>query len=547
MLLSLHLFRTSLLRLSLPPPLSLNLDLLPLRQKLQQRQQQQQSRPLPQRPAVILCFGDSLTEGTLGADWVARLGDSLAGSFGNGARVVNAGVSGQLAAAVASRVERCVAACSGRVAGVLVMAGTNDVLAACAGKANRRRRRSGNGGGGGGAGAARKKKKQKRDERAAPGLLPSSSSPSSSSSSLLSSLFFPGAAARRSLLGSLVRFGYRATNALPRAPLTRPAALAAIAAALDAAARAAPGAALAVATVPPLGEEDLSSRANAAVRDLNRGIRCVASARPRVSLLDVHAALSAALAAKREEGAAASRSSSAAVEAAADENAAASEEKEEEEEEGEEEDIYLSVGPACLASVLLRIFFRISWDRTAQWKALPSAAAAAARSLPQRVSSSLPGPWRSSNSAAAAPSKGRSNKASFSPNSLLHDGVHFGETAAACVLALALPWARRAAREKGGAGASFSSSSSSSAAAPRGGAAGAGLAAALSLAPSPPRGRRRGAVVAASTSRSVAAVAVPSAPLENSSEGNSSKSSDRKGGISGALASAAIRLLASSR
>jgi len=497
----------------------------------------------------------------LGADWVARLGDSLRGSLGRaadgGVVVVNAGVSGQLAAAVASRVEACVTACSGRVVGVFVMAGTNDVLAACAGRAagRKKKRRTGTGTGGG-------RGRGSENKGAAPSLLLS---------------LLPGAARRSLLLGSLVRLGYRTVNALPRAPLTRPAALAAVAAALDAAALAAPGAALAVATIPPLGSgrDGGASRANAAVRDLNRGIRCVASARPRVSLLDVHAALSAAFLASAREGnggrGAASSSSSRLLSADADADADADAgEGEEEEEEEQEEDISLSAGPSCLASVLLRVAFRISWDRAAQWKAFPAAAAAAATSLPQRaLSSSLLGRWGSrapaSSSSSAAAAKKRAT--SFSSNSLLHDGVHFGETAAACVLALVLPWARRAARGRNGGGSSFSSSSSSSSFLTgdlRSGGSGTGLATALSLAGSPPSpSRRRGAVVAASTSRSVSVAA--SAPPRESGGGSGSSSNGNGGnggtgrsstgggggkaggGVSGALASAAIRLLASSR
>ena len=314
----------------------------PPQQQQQQQQQKLQNRPLPPRPAVVLCFGDSLTEGTLGADWVARLGDSLGGSSSFSVRVINCGVSGQLASAVASRVESTVAACSGRVVGVFVLCGTNDVLAACAGRANRKKRRSGGGGGG----------TKKSSSKKAP--------------SLLSSLF--PEAARRSLYGSFVRFAYRATNALPRAPLTRPAALASVAAALDAAALSAPGAALAVATIPPLGE-DLSSKTNAAVRDLNRGIRCVASARPRVTLLDVHAALAAALAAKREEvegdGGRGGNGQLSLIPSSVAATANNSEEGEEggEESEEEEEDLSLTVGPSCLMSALLRVVFRISWDR----------------------------------------------------------------------------------------------------------------------------------------------------------------------------------------
>ena len=526
---------------------------------LKKKKKKKQNRPHPQRPAVNLCFGDSLTEGTLGADWVARLADSLAGTFGksgngswnSGIVVVNAGVSGQLAAAVASRVERCVAACSGRVVGVFVMAGTNDVLAACAGRANRRRkkiRRSGGGGGGGGAGNGAR---------------------ASAPASFLSSLFPEAAAARRSLLGSLVRFCYRASNALPRAPLTRPAALAAVAAALDAAALAAPGAALAVATIPPLGSGGPpTSRANAAVRDLNRGIRCVASARPRVQLLDVHAALSAALAAKREEEERANRGfplSSAVTTNAGGDDDAGDLNSDSEEEEEEEEDIALSVGPSCLASVLLRVFFRVSWDRAAQWKAFPAAAAAAATSLPQRLlllSSSLllRLSWRKSPTAATATAaRKKKSKAkttpffSFSPgNSLLHDGVHFGETAGACVLALTLPWARRAARGKvGGGGSSASAAASKKSSGVATSSTTAGLATALSLASSPPSpSRRRGAVVAASTSKPVsAAVSVVPPPREsrnNNDGGSSSSSGGGKGGLSGALASA-ISLFASSR
>lgn len=338
-------------------------------------------------------------------------------------------------------------------------------------------------------------------------------------------------------LGSLVRFCYRATNALPRAPLTRPAALAAVAAALDAAALAAPGAFLAVATVPPLGSGNSASKANAAVRDLNRGIRCVASARPRVSLLDVHAALSAAMTA-----------------ANAGDGGAGGDNNCDSEEEEEEEDIAFSVGPSCLASVLLRALFRVSWDTAARWKAYPAAAAAAATGLPQRLllwgsSLFLSLPWRKSPSAASsAPTeqkkKRRKAKKSFFPssNSLLHDGVHFGETAAACVLALALPWARRAAR--GGAGGRVGAAPASASAAgaparnsnagPASAASATGLATALSLASSPPSpSRRRGAVVAASTSKAV--------KIGNGSSGNGGGK-----GVSGALASA-ISLFASGR
>ncbi len=86
-------------------------------------------RPPPQAPAshvgdgrpVLLCLGDSITHGRIGADWVSPLAEDLPGW-----QLVNAGVNSETAWAVRQRLEGALA-CKPTRATLLV--GTNDVLA----------------------------------------------------------------------------------------------------------------------------------------------------------------------------------------------------------------------------------------------------------------------------------------------------------------------------------------------------------------------------------------------------------------------------------
>jgi len=75
------------------------------------------------RPAgrLVVCLGDSITEGRLSANWVNRLQAAVAGG---GVRVVNAGVSGNLTWNVLQRLEPVIAA---RPDVVVLLIGTNDV------------------------------------------------------------------------------------------------------------------------------------------------------------------------------------------------------------------------------------------------------------------------------------------------------------------------------------------------------------------------------------------------------------------------------------
>lgn len=75
--------------------------------------------------ATLLFVGDSHTEGLLGASWVALLQSQLAG-----ARLVNAGFGGLTAGSIASRLPRVLLQHPSPPA-LVVLGGTNDVLAAC--------------------------------------------------------------------------------------------------------------------------------------------------------------------------------------------------------------------------------------------------------------------------------------------------------------------------------------------------------------------------------------------------------------------------------
>ena len=271
----------------------------------------QLSKPKPE-PPLVLCIGDSLTEGVVSADWVASLAAGLRGR----AQVVNAGVSGATAPEIAGRVSSLLDAYSSRrIAVVLLLAGTNDMLATAAGDASQAR--------------------------------------------------------------------YRWSAGLPRATFGRATALAGVATALDTLALRAPGAAVGVLTLPPIGE-DVGSKINAAVRDANRGLRAVAASRPGVALLDAHAALSAALSvATGVAGKQAGKGWRARLRPPPPSG----------------------MRPAVtLAGLAARILARCKWDKV-----------------------------------------GRATGAS-----ILFDGCHMGETGAACVLVLTLPFCRRALRDRGG-------------------------------------------------------------------------------------------------
>lgn len=78
-----------------------------------------------QRLPTIVCFGDSHTQGQLGANWV----DLLQSKFMEQFRFVNCGVNGQVLESIRQRVEPTLAAHGPDVVGVIVMGGTNDALA----------------------------------------------------------------------------------------------------------------------------------------------------------------------------------------------------------------------------------------------------------------------------------------------------------------------------------------------------------------------------------------------------------------------------------
>jgi len=78
------------------------------------------------RPALV-CLGDSITHGALGADWVGGLRQRL----GEDALVVNAGVGGQVAWDLRQRldeVQRC------RPDAIILMVGSNDAVGSLGGK-----------------------------------------------------------------------------------------------------------------------------------------------------------------------------------------------------------------------------------------------------------------------------------------------------------------------------------------------------------------------------------------------------------------------------
>jgi hypothetical protein len=174
---------------------------------------------------------------------------------------------------------------------------------------------------------------------------------------------------------------YRRTSGLPRAVFGRASALGGVATALDAVAALAPRAAVAVLTIPPIGEA-LAAGLNPAVRDANRALRAAAAARPGVTVLDAHAAVAAAL---TVAGTAPPTT------------------------KGWRAPAPFAPSPptahrlwATYAALAARLVLRCRWD-------------AVGAALGARV---------------------------------LFDGVHLGETGAACVLALTLPFCKRALRER---------------------------------------------------------------------------------------------------
>ncbi len=70
---------------------------------------------------MLVCLGDSITHGGLGADWVGGLRHRL----GDGALVVNAGANGEVVWSVRQRLDE-VARC--RPAAIVLMVGTNDAV-----------------------------------------------------------------------------------------------------------------------------------------------------------------------------------------------------------------------------------------------------------------------------------------------------------------------------------------------------------------------------------------------------------------------------------
>jgi lysophospholipase L1-like esterase len=82
--------------------------------------------PLPTHLPVVVCLGDSITQGALGADWVGTLRRRLADQ----ALVVNAGVGGQVTWDLRQRLDQ-VARCG--PAAILLMSGSNDAVGALGG------------------------------------------------------------------------------------------------------------------------------------------------------------------------------------------------------------------------------------------------------------------------------------------------------------------------------------------------------------------------------------------------------------------------------
>ncbi|MBK9713732.1 MAG: SGNH/GDSL hydrolase family protein [Kouleothrix sp.] len=80
---------------------------------------------------TLVCFGDSLTEGAIGASYVDIVRERLAGQ----ARVVNAGVNGDTTLNLLGRVERDVIALQPDA--VVILAGLNDLTTAYGWRSNR--------------------------------------------------------------------------------------------------------------------------------------------------------------------------------------------------------------------------------------------------------------------------------------------------------------------------------------------------------------------------------------------------------------------------
>ena len=78
----------------------------------------------PEGGSVLLCLGDSITHGRLGASWVASLRASLAPT---GRLVANGGINGQQVWNIARRLDEALA-CTPDIAVLLI--GSNDVMAA---------------------------------------------------------------------------------------------------------------------------------------------------------------------------------------------------------------------------------------------------------------------------------------------------------------------------------------------------------------------------------------------------------------------------------
>ena len=82
--------------------------------------------PLPADRPVLVCLGDSITQGGLGADWVGMLRQRLGGR----ALVVNAGVGGQVTWDLRQRLDE-VARC--RPDAIVLISGSNDAVGALGG------------------------------------------------------------------------------------------------------------------------------------------------------------------------------------------------------------------------------------------------------------------------------------------------------------------------------------------------------------------------------------------------------------------------------
>jgi lysophospholipase L1-like esterase len=85
------------------------------------------TRQSGEKPAVLVCAGDSLTHGSVSANWVNRVAFRLLGGAGPDKKhtVLNAGVNSETVAALRNRIEDIIAA---RPTFLTILIGTNDLI-----------------------------------------------------------------------------------------------------------------------------------------------------------------------------------------------------------------------------------------------------------------------------------------------------------------------------------------------------------------------------------------------------------------------------------